>query len=59
MKTDLSGRVAIITGSSSGVGAATARLLGGMGCRIVINYATVKNLQRLLLQNVKRLELRF
>ncbi|MBL4681927.1 MAG: SDR family oxidoreductase [Pseudomonadales bacterium] len=39
MKTDLSGRVAIITGSSSGVGAATARLLGGMGCRIVINYA--------------------
>jgi len=39
MKTDLSGRVAIVTGSSSGGGAATARLLAGMGCRVVINYA--------------------
>lgn len=39
MKTDLSGRVAIVTGSSSGVGAATARLLASMGCRVVINYA--------------------
>ncbi len=33
-------RVAIITGSSSGVGAATARLLAGMGCKVVINYAS-------------------
>lgn len=35
---DLKGRVAIITGSSSGVGAATARLLASLGCNIVVNY---------------------
>ncbi len=35
---DLTNRVAIITGSSSGVGAATARLLASKGCHVVINY---------------------
>ena len=35
---DLTNRVAIVTGSSSGVGAATARLLASQGCRVVINY---------------------
>ncbi len=35
---DLREKVAIITGSSSGVGAATARLLASQGCHIVINY---------------------
>ena len=35
---DLQGRVAIVTGSSSGVGAATARLLASQGCHVVINY---------------------
>lgn len=35
---DLSKRVAIVTGSSSGVGAATARLLASQGCNVVINY---------------------
>ncbi len=35
---DLTDRVAIITGSSSGVGAATARLLSSLGCNVVINY---------------------
>ena len=35
---DLSQRVAIITGSSSGVGAATARLFASLGCHVVINY---------------------
>lgn len=35
---DLQGKVAIVTGSSSGVGAATARLLASQGCRVVINY---------------------
>ncbi|HJO11297.1 MAG: SDR family oxidoreductase [Gammaproteobacteria bacterium] len=35
---DLSNRVAIVTGSSSGVGAATARLLASLGCHVVINY---------------------
>jgi 3-oxoacyl-[acyl-carrier protein] reductase len=35
---DLTDRVAIITGSSSGVGAATGRLLSSLGCNVVINY---------------------
>ena len=35
---DLNNRVAIITGSSSGVGAATAKLLAAQGCNVVINY---------------------
>ena len=35
---DLGDRVAIVTGSSSGVGAATAQLLASLGCNLVINY---------------------
>ena len=35
---DLANRVAIVTGSSSGVGAATARLLASEGCHVLINY---------------------
>lgn len=36
---DLKGKVAVITGASSGVGAATARLLAGRGCAVVINFS--------------------
>lgn len=35
---DISNNVAIVTGSSSGVGAATAKLLASLGCHVVINY---------------------
>lgn len=35
---DLNKRVAIVTGSSSGVGAATAKLLASQGCNVLINY---------------------
>ena len=37
---DLEGGVAIVTGSSSGVGAACARQLAEKGCNVVINYAS-------------------
>ena len=36
---DIEGAVAIVTGSSSGVGAACARQLAERGCHLVINYA--------------------
>lgn len=38
--TDLSGRVAIVTGSSSGIGAAIATALTSHGVRVVVNSAT-------------------
>jgi 3-oxoacyl-[acyl-carrier protein] reductase len=36
---NLENAVAIITGSSSGVGAATARMLAQRGCRVTVNYS--------------------
>ena len=36
MKTD--GKVALVTGAGTGVGAATARLLVSRGCRVTVNY---------------------
>ena len=35
--TDLSGKVAVVTGSSSGIGAATARLLADRGASVLVN----------------------
>jgi len=36
---DLENKVAIVTGSSSGVGAATVELLASKGCNVVINFS--------------------
>ena len=36
---DVAGRVVLITGASSGVGAALAEQLAGMGARVVVNYS--------------------
>lgn len=35
---NLRGKSAIVTGSSSGVGAATAKLLASLGCNVLVNY---------------------
>ncbi|HXQ75664.1 MAG TPA: glucose 1-dehydrogenase [Acidimicrobiales bacterium] len=39
-ETDLQGKVALVTGSSSGIGAATARLLAGAGATVVVNSSS-------------------
>lgn len=39
---DLKGKVAIVTGSATGVGAAVARQLAAEGCNVVINYTKSK-----------------
>jgi NAD(P)-dependent dehydrogenase (short-subunit alcohol dehydrogenase family) len=37
---ELSGRTALVTGSSSGIGEAIARRLGSLGAEVVINSAS-------------------
>lgn len=43
-------RVALVTGSSRGIGAATARLLASAGCKVAIHYRTQKALAEQVLQ---------
>lgn len=39
---DVAGKVAVVTGGGTGVGRATARMLGQLGCSVVINYSRSK-----------------
>ena len=39
---DLKGKAAIVTGSATGVGSATAKLLAEQGCNVVVNYTKSK-----------------
>ena len=38
MATDLKGKVVLVTGASTGIGAAAARAFAGVGCRVAIHY---------------------
>ncbi len=46
----LEGRVGVITGASSGIGAATARLLGGAGMKLVLNGRRTEQLDAVAAQ---------
>jgi len=47
MNMDLSGRVTIVTGGGTGIGAATARLLARHGAEVVIASRTASELERM------------
>lgn len=40
---DMTGKVVLVTGASRGIGAATARALGGAGADVVVHYAANRN----------------
>ena len=52
---DLESSVSIVTGSSSGVGAATARMLAERGGRVVINYSKSVNAARVVAEECESL----
>jgi 3-oxoacyl-[acyl-carrier protein] reductase len=39
----VSGKVAVVTGASKGIGAAIAKALGAEGAAVVVNYASSRN----------------
>ena len=44
--------VIIVTGASSGIGAATARMLGASGASVVVNYKSSKDLAETVVADV-------
>ena len=52
---DLSGSVAIVTGSGTGVGAAVAQGLAAKGCKVVINYTKSETEARATLEACEKL----
>lgn len=49
----LDGKIALVTGGSSGLGAATAKILSGCGARVVINYLDHANDAQLLADELR------
>jgi NADP-dependent 3-hydroxy acid dehydrogenase YdfG len=48
MKTNIENKVILITGASSGIGEATARLLGGKGARVLLGARRTGHLEKIV-----------
>jgi 3-oxoacyl-[acyl-carrier protein] reductase len=49
---DLSTRVALVTGASRGIGAATAKLLGNAGAHVIVNYKSSSSLAQEVVDSI-------
>ncbi|MEI6349503.1 MAG: beta-ketoacyl-ACP reductase [Verrucomicrobiota bacterium] len=58
MKIDLSGKIALVTGGSRGIGRAIALALGGAGCDTLINYQSSDEAAQEVVCELKRLGVR-
>jgi len=44
-RSSLAGRIALVTGGSRGVGAATSKLLAARGANVIVNYSKTRMLR--------------
>jgi 3-oxoacyl-[acyl-carrier protein] reductase len=55
MHPDLKGKVVLVTGASTGIGAAAALAFAGEGCRLVIHYNASADAARAVAENARKL----
>jgi 3-oxoacyl-[acyl-carrier protein] reductase len=53
MNIDLSSQVALVTGASRGIGAAIARMLGGAGAHVIVNYLKNNDLAQEVVRSIE------
>jgi 3-oxoacyl-[acyl-carrier protein] reductase len=53
MNIDLSSQVALVTGASRGIGAAIARVLGGAGAHVIVNYLKNNDLAQEVVRSIE------